>query len=233
MQPDPGRRALAWSVHLFTASGGLCGLFALIASAAGAWHAAVLWMLVALFIDGVDGFLARRAQVERYTPRFDGRRLDDIVDFLNYTVVPLFFLVQRDLLPHPGWAVAPLLASAYGFAQEDAKTEDHFFLGFPSYWNVIAIYAHLLPTSPAFNAGLLSLCALLVFVPIKYVYPTRMPVLRRSTCALALVAILLVAASALWPQRTRALRLLELSLAFPAWYLLLSLRLGGLQRRAT
>src|SRR5512134_2678184 len=89
---EHGRRTLAWAVHLLTASGAAVGLAALLATAEGEPRAALLWMLVALVIDSVDGTLARRAEVERVVPRIDGRRLDDIVDYLNYVIVPVFFL---------------------------------------------------------------------------------------------------------------------------------------------
>ena len=81
-------------------------------------------------------------------PRVDGRRLDDIVDFLNFVIVPVVFMVASGHLSSSAWAVAPILASAYGFSQHDSKTEDHFFLGWPSYWNVVALYLWLLDLTP-------------------------------------------------------------------------------------
>jgi phosphatidylcholine synthase len=124
-----------------------------------------------------------------------------------------------------------LLSSAYGFAQDDAKTEDDFFLGWPSYWNVFAIYAWLLGTRPAVNAALVALFAALVFVPWKYVYPTRLRAWRRTTCVMAALCAAAVAAAVLAPEPARSLHLVEISLLFPAWYVWLSLRLGGLHRR--
>jgi phosphatidylcholine synthase len=223
--------AFAWGVHGFTACGALAGAWALVAVKRGEAAAAVLLMLAGLFIDAVDGTLARRVGVRELLPHFDGRRLDDMVDFLNYAVVPAVFLVGTGLLPHPAWAAVALLASAYGFSQDDAKTEDDFFLGWPSYWNVFAIYAWLLGTRPAVNAALVALFALLVFVPWKYVYPTRMRVWRRTTCTLAALCAAAVAAAVLVPEAARSLHLVEISLLFPAWYVWLSLRLGSLHRR--
>jgi len=138
------RVALALGVHGLTASGAVVGVAALLAIGAQDFSLAALLMLVALFIDSVDGTLARAARVKEVLPRFDGRRLDDMVDYLNYVIVPCVFLVAGGLLPHWWAAAPPIPASAYGFSQVDAKTEDDFFLGFPSYWNVIAIYAWLL-----------------------------------------------------------------------------------------
>ena len=119
-----GRRvALAWGVHLLTASGAVVGAVALAATAAGAFSAAALWMLVALAIDSVDGSLARALRVKEAVPRIDGRRLDDVVDFFNYGIVPPVFMLAAGSLLASGWIAVPILASAYQFAQVEAKTE--------------------------------------------------------------------------------------------------------------
>jgi phosphatidylcholine synthase len=187
-------------------------------------------MLLAMAIDSLDGGMARAVGVARLIPSFDGRRLDDMVDFLNYVIVPCVFLVAGGLVPHWTAAVPPILASAYGFSQVDAKTEDDFFLGFPSYWNVIAIYAWLLEVRPGLTAAIVAGFALLVFVPFKYAYPSKLRVLRRTTWALTAAAAAAVAWAALEPERARALRVPEISLLYPAWYLGLSFWLGGLKR---
>jgi phosphatidylcholine synthase len=227
----PSRVAFAWGVHAFTASGGVVGVAALLAAGAGDLRAAGLLMLVALVIDSVDGTLARAARVTEVLPGIDGRRLDDIVDYLNYVIVPAVFLASAGSLLHWGFAAAPVLASAYGFAQTDAKTEDHFFVGFPSYWNVVAIYLWALEVSPAVGTLLVVGLAAAVFVPLKYVYPSRMPALRRSTNALAGVWLLMVAGALLFWSRPWREGVLWASLAFPAYYLVLSFWLGGRRRR--
>jgi phosphatidylcholine synthase len=224
------RPILAWGVHLYTALGAVVGVWALVAIAQGAWRQAVLLMLVGLFVDSTDGMMARALDVPGLIPRFDGRRLDDMVDFLNYVIVPAVFLVATGLLPHWAWAAAPVLASAYGFSQEQAKTDDDFFLGFPSYWNVVAVYAWLLELSPGVATAVVVGLSILVPVPLKYVYASRLRVWRRTTYALAILCILLVAIAVIDPDRGRARLLAEISLVFPAWYLLLSFRLGGLHR---
>ncbi len=147
-------------------------------------------------------------------------------------LVPAGLRIEADLLPHPAWAAVPVLASAYGFSREDAKTEDHFFLGFPSYWNVVAIYAWLLEISPEAGAAIVTGFALLVPAPLKWIYPSQLRVLRRTTYALTLAAGILVIYAIIDPARGRALRLVELSLLFPAWYVALSFWLGGLHRSA-
>jgi phosphatidylcholine synthase len=224
------RAFAAWAVHLFTASGAVAGVLALLAIGRGDYGTAVLFMLAAFTIDALDGTMARAVGVAQVLPGFDGRRLDDIVDYLNYAVVPAVLLVAAGLVPHWAFGALAILASAYGFAQADAKTSDDFFLGFPSYWNVIAIYAWLLDVSAATGAAVVTGFAILVFVPWKYVYPSKLRVWKRTTYALAVACALAVAFAVIDPARARALRLVELSLVFPAWYVLLSLRLGGLHR---
>jgi len=225
------RRILAWGVHLFTACGAVVGAGALVAIANGAWTTALLLMLAGLFIDAVDGMLARSLDVDHQAPRIDGRRLDDIVDYLNYVIVPVVFMVATGLLPHWAWAVAPVLASAYGFSQVAAKTEDDFFLGFPSYWNVLAIYLFLMQASPTTSTVFVAVLSVGVFVPWKYVYPSKLRSHRAPTFALAILCFAAVSWTVLDPELGRSLHLVELSLVFPAWYLWLSWRLGGLARK--
>ena len=56
-------KALAWSVHIFTATGILAVFMALLAVGAHDFRTAMFWLLAALLIDGVDGTLARRFRV--------------------------------------------------------------------------------------------------------------------------------------------------------------------------
>jgi phosphatidylcholine synthase len=227
---SPVRVTLAWGVHAFTASGALVGAAALLAIGAGELSRAAFLMVVALAIDSVDGALARAVRVQDVLPHVDGRRLDDMVDYLNYVIVPAVFLVAGGLITSWIWAAVPILASAYGFSQEQAKTEDDFFLGFPSYWNVVALYLWMLEVSAATGTALVVVLAVLVFVPFKYVYPSKLRVLGRTTLVAGAVWVVFLGIAALAPARLRALGLVQLSLAYPAYYLLLSFRLGGLRR---
>jgi phosphatidylcholine synthase len=228
---SPSRVAFAWGVHAFTASGGVVGLAALLAAGAGDLRAAGLLMLVALVIDSVDGTLARAARVTEVLPGIDGRRLDDIVDYLNYVVVPAVFMVSAGSLVHWSIGAAPILASAYGFAQTDAKTDDHFFVGFPSYWNVVAIYLWALETSPWTGTLIVVGLSAAVFVPLKYLYPSRMPAFRRSTNAAAGAWLIVLAAALAFPAAAWRSAALQVSLLFPAYYLVMSFVLGGRLRR--
>lgn len=226
-------RAAAWAVHALTASGAVMGLAALEATVQGDYRAAFLWMIGATAVDGVDGWLARLARVGDHAPGLDGKRLDDIVDYLTYVVAPAFLALRAGLLPPAlDWTVvaAMLLSSAYGFSRTDAKTPDHFFTGFPSYWNVVVLYLYLLGLDPAANAAVLAALVALVFVPIGYVYPSRTPAWRAPTLALgAGWAALMAGITWLLPAVSRPL--VVVSLAFPLYYLVLSLvlhaRRGG------
>jgi phosphatidylcholine synthase len=221
---------MAWGVHAFTASGALAGVAALLCISAGEFHTAILWMLLALFIDAVDGMLARAVGVSQVLPSFDGRRLDDMVDFFNYVLVPAVFLVSADLVVHWSLVVPPIMASAYGFSQLDAKTEDNFFLGFPSYWNILAIYLWFLQLHPVAGSIWVLALSILVFVPLKYLYPSRMQVLWRTNAALSTICILLIGYAAFDPVHAKALYLIEASLLYPAFYFTLSFWLGGIHR---
>ena len=184
-------------------------------------------MWVQVLIDATDGLLARRLRVRERIPWFDGAKLDDIADYLTYVFVPALFVWRGALVPI-AWslpvAAAMLLSSAYGFNRSDAKTADHFFTGFPSYWNVVTFYLMIARWPPMVNAAILVALAVLVLVPIRYVYPSRTRPFRVVTnVAGAVWAGLLLFLLWQYPADSRAV--FWLSLAFPAYYLLLSFAL--------
>jgi phosphatidylcholine synthase len=222
-----------WLVHAYTASSAVLAFLALDATAKGDYRTAFLWLAVTVVVDASDGFLARAFRVRERLPHFNGARLDDIVDYLTFVFVPLFLLVHAGLLPQT-WGVpaaaGALLASAYGFSREDAKTTDHFFTGFPSYWNIVALYMVALELAPSINAAFIVGFTALVFVPIGYVYPTRTPTLRTLTLALS-VAWGIAMAVIIWQLPRPAPGLVYGSLAFPVYYGVLSVVLHG--RRGT
>src|ERR671916_3331022 len=142
-------RLLAALVHVYTASGVLFALAATIEICSSAPDPRLVFVLLAaaVLVDATDGPLARRAEVKRWLPSIDGRTIDDIVDYLTFTFLPLLLVWRMGWLPEPAalWVVPALLASLFGFANTGAKDEEGgFFLGFPSYWNVVAIYAGIL-----------------------------------------------------------------------------------------
>ena len=226
--PITRERLAAWAVHFYTAFGSVLGLLALDAIARQGYPAAFAWMALATFIDSTDGTLARRARVKEVLPHFDGARLDDIVDYLNYVVVPIVLAYHAGLVPHGGVGLfigaLPLLASGYGFCQVDAKTDDHFFKGFPSYWNIVVFYLYTLGTPVWLNNVVLAGLAILVFVPIRYLYPSRNPTARMTTHVLGIAwAACLIVVLLQFPTPSRTLA--AASLYFPIYYIGMSLHL--------
>ena len=191
--PLPVKKALAWSVHLFTATGAVWGLLTLLAVFERNWRAAILWIVIAMFVDGFDGMLARWFHVKEYASRVDGALLDNIIDYLNYVVVAALILIKAPNLLPPGLELAGacsiLLSSAYQFTQVDAKTDEQsfFFKGFPSLCNFLVLYMMLLRLNPWINLAALVVCNVLVFVPVKYLYPSRNTRLRRLTLILTYI----------------------------------------------
>ncbi len=177
------RRLAGWLVHMFTASGAFVGVLALVAISQQKLIVALWLMSAAIVIDAVDGWFARIIQVKWVVPAIDGALLDNIVDFFNYTMVPSFFLLMTHLIPD-AWryvcVAAIIFSSGYQFTQVDAKTEDHFFKGFPSYWNIVVFYLFFWQMNTWVNLVILLVLAFLSFVPIKYVYPSRLDYLTRN-----------------------------------------------------
>jgi phosphatidylcholine synthase len=244
---------LAWCVHFYTALGLVAagGMAVAILDGVGetrpeSFRLAFLLMLVATVIDATDGTFARWVKVKEVLPGFDGRKLDDLIDFQTYTSLPLLLLLRAGLLP-PGqeaWLLVPLLASAYGFCQTSAKTDDGYFLGFPSYWNLIAFYLYMFQPVPEVTIALLVSFSLLTFIPLRYLYATMPGRLNRLTNELGALWALLLAwivwnmpPHLVYPVSDPSTAVLTwVSLLFPAYYLgvswWISLKLWLKRRRA-
>jgi len=234
----PGQRARAYAVHLYTASGVALAFWAAAETCGPAPDPRVVLALFAatVVIDATDGPLARAWEVKRWAPSIDGRTIDDIVDYLTYTFLPLLLVWRMGWLPAPAaaWVVPALVASLFGFANAGAKDEGGgFFLGFPSYWNVVAFYAgighHFLGAWP--NAAMLLALAALTVAPVRFLYPNlaprpwRLPLIAGATLWLAILLALLLLG---YPRVPAWLALL--SLVYPAFYVALSAHLAR-QRR--
>ncbi len=184
------RKALANAVHLFTASGAVWGFLTLLTIWEGNIKLALVYIILAMFVDGFDGILARWFDVKTYARWIDGGLMDNIIDYVNYVVVASLLLVRVPNLMPQGLELAAalsiLLTSAFQFSQVEAKTDEtsYFFKGFPSVWNFLVLYMMLLGLNPWVNFAALVICNILVFVPVKYLYPTRNTRLRRLTLAL-------------------------------------------------
>ncbi|HXC50797.1 MAG TPA: hypothetical protein VN634_07940 [Candidatus Limnocylindrales bacterium] len=178
------RVVFALAVHGYTAFGAVLG-FAALSAAFHQDYATTFWMLSAAFlVDATDGTLARKARVKHVAPYIDGSLLDNIVDYLTYVVVPVAVMVQPGILPagYEWLALSVLLASAYGFSRTDAKGfVEHYFQGFPSYWNVLVFYYVVLGTRPWVNLFFLVFFVTMVFVPMRWLYPSRMEGGRSAT----------------------------------------------------
>jgi phosphatidylcholine synthase len=173
-------RCAAYLVHIYTAMGAVVAALTAQAIFADDHRTAFFWMAIAVAIDATDGTLARHFHVKRTCPNIDGRTIDDIVDYLNYTFLPLLMICHADWLPAPVWlwAAFPLMSSLFGFAHAGAKEQRHgFFRGFPSYWNIVAFYVAVwLHASGQYVvlAVILGLSILSV-LPVYFVYPNRPP----------------------------------------------------------
>jgi phosphatidylcholine synthase len=220
------RKILAWCVHGYTALGlvAAAGIAVLIVRGdPESFNLCITLMIVTLFIDTTDGWLARRARVKEVLPQFDGRRLDDIIDFQTYTSLPLLFIWRTGILPgnFSWWLILPLLASLYGFSQLSAKTEDNFFLGFPSYWNVLAIYLYWLSPPVWVSLTVIVSLALLTFVPSFYLYTTSggpFSKLTNTLCGIWALVLALIIAGVFKDPRLA----IWLSLIFPVYYFVAS-----------
>ncbi len=213
-------RLKAWSVHLFTASGVLAGALALDRVQAHDMRAAFLWMMVAVFIDSADGTLARRWQVLRYAPEIDGRRLDDMVDYFTWVLLPVVAMLWWGWLPPLVWA-APLVCSALGMANSQAKTDDDYFLGFPSLWNIVALYLWRWHLPVVLNGAIVLTLSLCVLLPIRFIYPSKTRHYRSLSMFLMIVwgCLVLFSLTGTGPLHEQCFRWSNL---FPVYYLGLS-----------
>ena len=167
-------RALA--VHLFTATGAVFAMLSMLAAAQEKWSLMFLWLVVAFAVDGIDGPLARKYNVKTYAPRFDGVLLDLIIDYLTYVFIPAFALFQSGLLP--GWTgwfaiIVITFASAMYFADSRMKTSDNSFHGFPGCWNMLVIVLFALRPDFWIIIALVTVLAVAMFLPLKFIHPVR------------------------------------------------------------
>lgn len=179
-----GHKIRAYAVHAFTASGAAVGLLALHAAWERDFVSCFLWLALALFIDGVDGTLARFARVKEHAPHVDGDTLDNVVDFLTYVVVPAVAFARSGLAPD--WAAAPLAllivsASAIYFADKRMKTHDHWFRGFPAIWNVLVFYLFAFQPPQWVSLVIVLVGVAGMFTPVVFVHPVRVTRLRAVT----------------------------------------------------
>jgi phosphatidylcholine synthase len=201
------RRAAGFSVHLFTASGSAVALLALYAAVDRDFPACFAWLGLALVIDGIDGTLARVANVAETASAIDGAVLDLVIDFLTYVLVPMVALWRSDLMPLTlsFWlSVLVVFASGLYFANTRMKTKDYWFRGFPAIFNVLAIYLFVLRPPALVSATLILLATAGMFAPIVFVHPMRVKQLRVFNIV-ALLAFVVLSALAIRQDLNAAL----------------------------
>ena len=185
-----GHRIIAWLIHLLTALGAVIGMMALLAVFEGDYRAALWWLVLALFVDGIDGPLARHFKVTKALPGFNGDTLDEVIDYFTYAIIPAVFVYMVGLVP-PGWGLVTagviLLASLYYYGNSEQKSEDYFFKGFPVLWNVAIFYLYILQLDPWVNLGIIAFCVILSFVPVYFVHPARVVFLRKTTLFISVI----------------------------------------------
>lgn len=177
MRPNVVQKILAWAVHLFTASGLIAGFMALLAMGNQDVRQAMLWLILAFVIDGVDGTFARLARVKEVLPNIDGKTIDYVVDFTNFAVIPAYIFYHSDLVAED-WRLLLtcliLLVSAIYYGKTEMVSEDKYFIGFPVLWNMVVYFLiFVFDLSYLFNGVIIVFFAIAHFVPLKYIYPSQ------------------------------------------------------------
>ncbi|MEP5632590.1 MAG: CDP-alcohol phosphatidyltransferase family protein [Tateyamaria sp.] len=183
------KRYLALYVHLLTATGAVFAMLAMLAAVEGKWDLMFLWLVVAFFVDGIDGPLARKFDVKTHAPEFDGVLLDLIIDYLTYVFIPAFALFKSGLMDGwTGWVAIILItfASALYFCDTRMKTKDNSFSGFPGCWNMVVLVIFALEPNFWVSLTLVSVLAVAMFLPLKFVHPVRTERWRNVTLPMAL-----------------------------------------------
>ena len=170
----PKIRAL--SVHLLTATGAVFAMLAMLAAVDARWDLMFLWLVVAFIVDGIDGPLARHYDVKKNAAEFDGVLLDLIIDYLTYVFIPAFALFKSGLMDGwTGWFAIILITftSAMYFADTRMKTKDNSFSGFPGCWNMLVLVIFALEPNFWVSLALVTILAVAMFLPLKFVHPVR------------------------------------------------------------
>lgn len=210
----------AYAVHLFTASGTVLAFWAGLLIYRGEPQLSFFVMALAVLVDSFDGTLARKADVTTYAPDIDGALMDNITDYLNWVFIPVAWAFMFLNLPFWTGAIV-LVTSLLGFSHVKAKTDDNFFRGFPSYWNLVILYLYVLQASPAVSASIITIFAGLVLAPIKLIYPSRTPFLQKTTILLSIPYAIMIVFMLIYLRDT-PLWLTLISFYYPVYYVVVS-----------
>lgn len=206
------------------------GVLALMATANDQVRMAFLFLVVAGIIDATDGLLARAARVSQVLPDFSGAQVDNAVDVLTFIWAPIFIMGKENLLPHPLWLAIPVIAALYAYGQVNMKTPDNFFLGFPSYWNIVALYMFWLHPGPILSVLLVLIPGIFSFIPTRYLYPSRNSAYWKLSWSLGIFWTILIVCL-LFQEKPNPFWV-WLSLYYPVYYLVVSFYLDWTIRRA-
>ena len=206
--------AKGWLVHCFTGLGALCGMFGLMAVGNGHRKSAILWLVVAMVLDGVDGPAARAWHVSDHVPRIDGYTLDLIIDYVTCIVIPVLFMHRFHMLPRNFSLVVGsfvLFMSALWMSRTDQMTDDHWFRGFPCEWNMIVPTLLLINAGKWFTAVACILLALTQLTSWKFVHPMQVKRFRPVTVGVTATWMgLILVMTANLPHHQRVLQVLLL-----------------------
>lgn len=248
MQVQTIQKIYAWLVHLFTSLGAVFGILAIIFSIEAAKtivlgqtdlhhyyiKLSMFSIIMAIFIDSIDGSLARLVDIKKLAP-IDGALLDNIIDFTTYSIVPCIWIYVSAVVSQQ-WLIPIIImitiSSSYQFCQLNAKTDDYFFVGFPSYWNVIVMYMLCFQSNQLINEIMITILSIFSFIPIKYIYLSRTEHISKSKLVkiftfifTMLAAIATFLALLLYPLKTPT-PLVTIILVFTIFYIIFSLKLN-------
>jgi phosphatidylcholine synthase len=193
-------QARAFSVHLLTASGSFLAFLSLVSAAEKQWTAMFLWLGLALFVDGIDGPIARKLEVKEVLPTWSGEMLDNIIDYVTYVLIPAFALYQSGFMGEGLSflsAAIIVVSSAIYYADTGMKTKENFFKGFPVVWNMVVFTLFVIHPGEWISFGIVVIAAILSFAPVNFLHPVRVKRLRPLNlgiflvwCVLGVVALL-------------------------------------------
>lgn len=222
------KKIIALSVHLFTALGAVLAFWSLLLIVQGELQTSLFVMALAVIVDSLDGTFARQADVKTHASYIDGALMDNITDYMNWVLIPVFWAYTFLNLPFYAGA-AVLGTSLLGFSHKDAKTDDNFFRGFPSYWNFVILYLYILGADSQVSAFVMLTLAIMVLVPVKFIYPSRTAKWRKTTLLLAIPFSIMIILMLYYLQET-PLWLTLTSFYYPVYYVAVSVYQSKFQR---
>lgn len=210
----------AWLIHIYTALGGVLGVLAMFEAVRKEFAASFFLLFLTMIIDSTDGMLARKFKIKKVLPQFDGSTLDNVVDTLTFAWVPILLMYQMDIVSNPAILLIPTVATLYAYGQSNMKSEEGFFIGFPTYWSVVALYMWMFNLSDSVSTAIIVICGILSFVPTRYLYPSKNAYLRNITWPLTAFWFIIVLRVLMTdtPNSTLA----HISIIYPIYYIVVS-----------